>query len=168
MVGQILRKSMLYKTGVEYGDYTMNLEINRGNKMKKKKIQQFSFQSWLHHIQSITRIVDRLSNGLEKNFSQSTTNYQFLDIWIEPNEFMWSSYSARYIMSKENINIKIVTEIAVRKNASTQTVIETMRNVLLSMNEDIAIRSVDSEYMGDKDSLYCRYFFWVDIELMCG
>ncbi len=24
MVGQILRKSMLYKTGVEYGDYTMN------------------------------------------------------------------------------------------------------------------------------------------------
>lgn len=136
--------------------------------MKKKKFQPFSFHNWLHYVQSITHIVGMFSKGLLKNFSQFSTLYQLIDMWIEPTEFMWSSFSARDIMSKKNMNIRILTDVAVKKNASTQMVVETMRNVLLSMNEYIAIQLIDSEYMGDIDDLYCRYFFWVDIELMCG
>ena len=68
--GYIQRKSMLYKTGVEYGDYTMNhvLGCSHGCKfpcyaymMKKRFGQISSYEEWIepHLVSNTLELLDK-------------------------------------------------------------------------------------------------------------
>lgn len=89
----IIRKTMLYKTGVEYGDYTMNhvLGCAHGCKypcyaylMKKRFGQVLSYEDWIE-----PRIVSNTLELLDKEIPRLKSKIQSVQLCFTTDPFMY-------------------------------------------------------------------------------
>ena len=154
----ILRKTMLYKTGVEYGDYTMNhvLGCSHGCKypcyaflMKKRFKQVSSYEEWLE-----PTIVSNTLDLLDKEIPRLQGKIQSVQFCFTTDPFMYG-YDEIKQMSIESI--KKLNAANIRCSVLTKGILPIQLADLSSENEyGITLISLDENYqkkMGQKPLL---------------
>lgn len=144
----ILRKTMLYKTGVEYGDYTMNhvLGCSHGCKypcyaflMKKRFKQVSSYEEWLE-----PTIVSNTLDLLDKEIPRLQGKIQSVQLCFTTDPFMYG-YDEIKQMSIESI--KKLNAANIRCSVLTKGILPIQLADLSSENEyGITLISLDENY----------------------
>ncbi len=121
VIGYIERKSMLYQTGVEYGDYTMNhvLGCSHGCKypcyaflLKKRFGQAKTYEEWCHPF-----LVSNTLELLDKEIPRLKDKIQSVQLCFTTDPFMYDypeiqkmSLAAIRRLNADNIKCRVLTK----------------------------------------------------------
>ena len=144
----ITRKTMLYKTGVEYGDYTMNhvLGCTHGCKypcyafMLKKRFGQIeSYDEWIK-----PKIVSNTLELLDKEIPRLKNKTQSVQLCFATDPFM---YGVEEIISLSLAAIKKLNDAQIKVSVLTKGILPAELSEFSKANEyGISLISLDEDY----------------------
>ena len=144
----ITRKTMLYKTGVEYGDYTMNhvLGCTHGCKypcyafMLKKRFGQIeSYDEWIK-----PKIVSNTLELLDKEIPRLKNKIQSVQLCFATDPFM---YGVEEIISLSLAAIKKLNDAQIKVSVLTKGILPAELSEFSKANEyGISLISLDEDY----------------------
>ena len=111
----IQRKSLLYKTGVEYGDYTINHVLGCAHgcrypcyamQISKRYGRVSDYNDWMH-----PKIVGNAMNLLEQEIPKLKSKIQFVHLSFMTDPFMYDPVNSRTIPWIQNLTLKIIERL---------------------------------------------------------
>jgi len=111
----ITRRSLLYKTGVEYGNYTINHVLGCSHgctypcyamNISKRYGRVSSYEDWMH-----PRIVENAMELLEKEIPKYKVDIDFVHLSFMTDPFMYDIVNDRNIPWVEKLTLKIIQKL---------------------------------------------------------
>jgi DNA repair photolyase len=109
------RRSLLYKTGVEYGDYTINHILGCAHgcsypcyamQLSKRYGRTSDYDDWMH-----PRIVDNALNLLEKEIPKLGSKIKFVHLSFMTDPFMYDAVNKRTYPWIEDLTLRIIRRL---------------------------------------------------------